>query len=202
MTDVHNFRYYADKIVADGPDDDLSPSEELFLISLIKNTEKCMEWDVYTLKEVLDQGLRLSQEHFPQSDQYRRLNIAIKHKYEHMSLPELEDFLEALPRNDINYQFIQGIIVETAELDAEYGAMTLTDLFIDTEEHNTAAERDYVHESEWGGSRACVSLDRCIKQKLNDLSDSQLENLLNHDIPGAMYYDDEINEILRDRVNS
>ena len=97
MTDVHNFRYYADKIVADGPDDDLSPSEELFLISLIKNTEKCMEWDVYTLKEVLDQGLRLSQEHFPQSDQYRRLNIAIKHKYEHMSLPELEDFCPLCP---------------------------------------------------------------------------------------------------------
>ena len=201
MTNVYEFRYYADKIVAQGPDDTLSQSEELFLISLI-DTEQCIQWDVYRLKEVLDQGWRLSRKHFPLSDQYRRLNFAIKNKYEHMSKADLEDFLEALPRDDINYQFIQGIIVETAELDDEFGEMTLSDLFHETESHNTAAEIDPVYESEWGGSRACVSLDRCIKQKLNNLSDSQLENLLNHDIPGAMYYDDEINEILADRDNS
>ena len=202
MTNVYEFRYYADKIVAQGPDDTLSQSEELFLISLIKNTTKCMEWDVYRLKEALDQGWRLSPKQFPLSDQYRRLNFAIKYKYEHMSLPELEDFLDGLPRDDINYQFIQGIIVETAELDAAYGAMTLTHLFNDTEEHNTAAQRDDVYESEWGDSLARASLDRCVKQKLNDLSDRQLLDLLNHDIPGTMYYDDEINEILRDRANS
>ena len=79
MTNVHKFRYYADTIVAQGPDDDLSQSEELFLISLIDTTD-CMLWNVDRLKVVLDQGWRLSHEQFPLSDQYRHLNFAIKYK--------------------------------------------------------------------------------------------------------------------------